>query len=173
MKLKEIKMTAVMIFALAFTLAAFAVAQQPTQPGQQKQPGKQMMSMDEMMQECRKHCQETAKSIDQTTKALEDASQSNDPARMRAANDQARKALAEMKNHMSMCMNMMDMMEKMHWQGPKETVSQNLAPQPDDQTSRFREVFGFHPNNRDVVTTIRERPGISHAFESSPCGTAA
>src|SRR5215510_13546928 len=45
--------------------------------------------------------------------------------------------------------------------------------QPDDQTSRFREVFGFHPNNRDVVNMLRERPGISHAIESSSCGTAA
>jgi hypothetical protein len=66
------------------------------------------------------NCQETAKSIDQTTKALEEASQSNDPARLRAANDQARKALAEMKNHMSQCMNMMDMMEKMHGKGQKK-----------------------------------------------------
>ena len=53
-------------------------------------------------------------------KALEEANQSNDPARMRAANDQAMKALAEMKNHMSMCMNMMDMMEKMHGKGQKK-----------------------------------------------------
>lgn len=47
--------------------------------------------------EYRKHFQETAKSIDQTTKALDEADQSNDPARMRAANEQARNALAEMK----------------------------------------------------------------------------
>jgi len=51
---------------------------------------------------------------------LEDAEQSNDPARMRAALGQARKSLAEMKNHMSMCMNMMDMMEKMHGKGQKK-----------------------------------------------------
>jgi hypothetical protein len=43
-----------------------------------------MMAMDEMMQECRKHCQETAQSVDHTTKTLEEAEQSNDPARMRA-----------------------------------------------------------------------------------------
>jgi predicted lipoprotein len=118
MRLKEIKMMTVMSLALAFALTALVAAQQGAKPGQQK-PGGQM-TMDEMMKECRKHCQETAKSIDQTTKALEEANQSNDPARMRAANDQAMKALAEMKNHMSMCMNMMDMMEKMHGKGQKK-----------------------------------------------------
>jgi len=40
MRLNEIKMTAVMIIASAFALAAFASAQQPTEPGQQKQPVK-------------------------------------------------------------------------------------------------------------------------------------
>jgi YHS domain-containing protein len=36
---------------------------------------------------------------------------------MRAALDQAQKPLAEMKQHMSMCMNMMGMMQKMHGMG--------------------------------------------------------
>jgi hypothetical protein len=42
---------------------------------------------------------------------------------MRDALGQARKSLAEMKNHMDMCMNMMDMMdmmEKMHGNGGKK-----------------------------------------------------
>jgi hypothetical protein len=120
MRLKESKMTMIMSFALAVVLAALVAARQGAGPGQQKQPGKQMMTMDEMMQECRKHCQETAMSIDQTTKTLEEANQSNDPSRMRAANERAQKALAEMKHHMSMCMNMMDMMEKMHGKGQKK-----------------------------------------------------
>jgi hypothetical protein len=51
-----------------------------------------MMTMDEMMQECRKRCQETAMSIDQTMKTLEEANQSNYSARMRAANDQTQTA---------------------------------------------------------------------------------
>ena len=119
MRLKEIKTMTVMSLAVAFALTAIVAAQQGANPGQQK-PGGQMMTMDEMMKECRKHCQETARSIDQTTKTLEEASPSNDPARMLAANDQARKALAEMKNHMSMCTNMMDMMEKMQGKGQKK-----------------------------------------------------
>src|SRR5215813_3886855 len=106
MRPKGIKMTAVMIFAMAFALAALVAGQQPANPGQEKQPGGQMMSMDEMMKERRRRCQETAKSVNHTTKTLEEAEQSNDPARMRAALDQARKSLSEMKNHMDMCMNM-------------------------------------------------------------------
>jgi predicted lipoprotein len=116
MRLKEINIMTVMSLVFAVALVA---AQQPARPGQQKQPGKQMMTMDEMMKECRKHCQETASSLTQTTKTLEEANQSNDPAKMRTANDQARNTLAEMKNRMSRCMNLMDMMEKMHGKGQK------------------------------------------------------
>jgi hypothetical protein len=53
-------------------------------------------------------------------KMMEEAEQSNDPARMRDALGQARKSLAEMKNHMDMCINMMDMMEKMRSKGQKK-----------------------------------------------------
>ena len=120
MRLKGIRMASVMSLALAFALTALVTAQQGAGPDQQKQPGKQMMTMDGMMQECRKHCQETAKSIDQTTKTIDEAVQSNEPARMRDALGQARKSLAEMKNHMDMCMNMMDMMEKMYGKGRKK-----------------------------------------------------
>jgi hypothetical protein len=51
MKLKEIKMTAVVSLILAFALAALVAAQQPVKPVQEKQRRGQMMSMDEMMQE--------------------------------------------------------------------------------------------------------------------------
>jgi hypothetical protein len=49
-----------------------------------------------------------------------EAEQSNDPDRMRDALGQARKSLSKMKNRMDMCMNMMDMMEKMHGKGRKK-----------------------------------------------------
>jgi uncharacterized coiled-coil protein SlyX len=51
---------------------------------------------------------------------IDEAEQSNDLARMRDALGQTWKSLAEMKNHMDMCMNMMDMMEKMHGKGQKK-----------------------------------------------------
>jgi soluble cytochrome b562 len=57
------------------------------------------------------------KSVDQLSKTLEAAKQSNDPSKMRAAIDQTQKHLSEMKEHMSMCGNMMSMMEKMHGTG--------------------------------------------------------
>jgi hypothetical protein len=39
---------------------------------------------------------------------------------MRDALGQTRKTLAEMKNHMDMCLNIMEMMEKMHGKGRKK-----------------------------------------------------
>ena len=50
-------------------------------------------------------------------KALEAAKQSNDPAKMRTAIDEAQKQLTEMKEHMTKCSNMMSMMEKMQGMG--------------------------------------------------------
>jgi hypothetical protein len=103
---------------------AFVVASNPA-PGQEKQPpspsgqmkSMEKMSMDDMMKDCMKHHQAGMKSIDQMSKMMEGAKQSNDPGKMRTAIDQAQKQLAEMKEHMSMCSNMMSMMEKMHGMG--------------------------------------------------------
>lgn len=94
----------------ALLLSFSVIAQQP--PPKQQQPG-QMMSMGNMMKGCREHCEATTKSIDQMTKTMAEARQSNDPAKMRAALDQAQKPLGEMQEHMKMCMNMMTMMQNM------------------------------------------------------------
>src|SRR5882724_7117602 len=87
-------------------LPAFAVAR-PVTPDQAK-------SRDNMIKECRTHCQVTTTSIDQLTKRMETAKQSNDPVQMRAALDEAQKPLTDMKDHMAMCMNMMSMMHGRH-----------------------------------------------------------
>lgn len=109
-----------------FTGVVFAFVTASNQaPGQEKQPPSQKsemkamgkMSMDEMMKQCSEHHQAMTKSVDQLSKTLETAKQSNDPAKMRAAIDQTQKHLSEMKEHMSMCGNMMSMMEKMHGMG--------------------------------------------------------
>ena len=71
------------------------------------------MSTDGMMKECSEHHQAVMKSLDQTSNTLEGAKQSNDPDKMRAAIDQAQKQLADMKDHMAVCGNMMNMMQKM------------------------------------------------------------
>lgn len=44
----------------------------------------QMMSMDNMMKQCRQHCQTASKSMDDMMKMMNDAKQTNDPAKMRA-----------------------------------------------------------------------------------------
>ncbi len=100
---------------LTFTTAP-AKAQQPGREQKEAQQQGGMMSMDNMMQECRKHCQRTRGSIANLQKTLEEARQSNDPAKMRNAIEQAEKPLADMQNHMDMCMNMMNMMG-MHGMG--------------------------------------------------------
>jgi hypothetical protein len=106
--------TVVIILASGFLSAQQASGQQekqPSQKGEMKSMGN--MSMDGMMKECSEHHQAVTKSLDQTSKTLEGAKQSNDPAKMRAAIDEAQKQLADMKEHMTMCGNMMNMMQKM------------------------------------------------------------
>lgn len=86
----------------------------PADQAEQKQKEKPAMSMGDMMKRCMEHCQATAKSIEETTDAIEAAKKGNDPQKMRAALDQAQKQLEGMREHMSMCTNMMGMMQKMH-----------------------------------------------------------
>jgi small-conductance mechanosensitive channel len=92
-----------------------AQEQRPAQKSQMKSMGK--MSMDEMMKDCKERHQAAMKSIDQMTKMMESAKQSNDPAKMRVTLDQSQKQLGEMKEHMSTCSKMMNMMEKMQGTG--------------------------------------------------------
>ena len=98
----------------AVLLGGSALAQQNEQQKPSAESSTPQASMGGMMQGCQEHCQKTSASIDRTLQTIEEAKQSNDPARMRAALDQVHKPLAEMKEHMGMCMNMMSMMQKMH-----------------------------------------------------------
>ncbi len=101
--------------ALLIGGSALAQQAQPQKPPvtQEKSP----MSMGDMMKGCRDHCEQTSASIDRVMQTIDEAKQSNDPVKMRQALDQAQKPLADMKQHMSMCSNMMNMMEKMHGMG--------------------------------------------------------
>jgi len=105
----------VMVFVSAADLAPSPEKQPPSSTGQLKSTEK--MSMDEMMKDCKEHHQSAMKSIDQMTKVMDGAKQSNDPAKMKAALDQGQKQLGEMKEHMTMCGNMMSMMEKRQGMG--------------------------------------------------------
>jgi hypothetical protein len=118
MKRSNIVNTAIASTVVIILASGFLSAQQP--PGQQKQPSQKdemksmgNMSMEGMMKECSEHHQAVTKSLDQTSKTLEGAKQSNDLAKMRAAIDEAQKQLADMKEHMTKCGSMMNMMQKM------------------------------------------------------------
>lgn len=123
--------------AASLMIAATGWAQQPStndsQPMQNMQ-GMQMQngqinngktSMNRMMQGCHKHMQSTMKSNAQTTKDIEAAKQSNDPAKMRAALDEAEKALSPMNEHMKGCMRMMNMMQNMRGNGGMSGMQTN------------------------------------------------
>src|SRR5437867_4411399 len=99
-----------MLFVLTIFVGAEQSLGQQKEPSSQKSEMKSMgkMSMDEMMKECGEHHQSMTKSIDQMSKMMQEAKQSNDPAKMRAALDQAQKQLTEMKEHMAMCSNTMN-----------------------------------------------------------------
>jgi hypothetical protein len=103
--------------AAALLLGGSALAQQTPQQQPATAQERPQMSMEGMMKGCREHCEQTSASIDRLTKTIDEAKQSNDPAQMRAALDQAQKPLGEMKQHMDMCMKMMGMMQKMHGMG--------------------------------------------------------
>jgi hypothetical protein len=108
------------IAAVVALFGVGAVAQQqvrPAQPSGQQQRAQGQMSMEDMMKGCREHCETAMKSTDTLAKTIADAKASNDPAKMRAALEQAEKPLADMRQHMNMCMNMMTMMQKMHGGG--------------------------------------------------------
>jgi len=134
MRFKKLINPLVTSFALSFALTGFMTARQSLaqekQPSSQKGEMKSMgdMSMGGMMKECNEHHQAMMKNMDEASKALEGAKQSNDPAKMRAAMDQAQKQLTEMKEHMSMCGNMMNMMENM--QGMRGMMKGESMPKP-------------------------------------------
>ena len=111
MKSLKISVFLAVISALISNAAQVSAQEQkPSQKSEMKTMGK--MSMDEMMKDCKEHHESAMKSVDQMMKMMDGAKQSNDPAKMRSALDQSQKQLGEMKEHMSMCGNMMSMMEK-------------------------------------------------------------
>jgi hypothetical protein len=104
-----------MVWSLLLTGSIMAQESVSSGSLQKPQPrGEERMSMAEMMQQCRRHCQETMNYIDQMAKMMQEASQSNDPAKMRSALEQAQKPLAQMRERMNRCIDMMSMMQSMH-----------------------------------------------------------
>ncbi len=125
-------------------IAATGWAQQPStndsrpmqnMQGMQMQNGQMQSgktSMNQMMQGCHKHMQSMMQSNEQIEKDIVVAKQSNDPAKMRAALDEAEKALSPANEHMKGCMKMMDMMQNMHGKGMSNMQSNGQKGRPQD-----------------------------------------
>ena len=124
--------------AMAITAATFLAlpvfAQQPNAGANRSMQGMQMnggnMSGNGMMQGNRKNMKSMMNNNSKTLKDIEAVKASNDPAKMRAALDEAEKALKPMNEQMNKCMSMMDMM---HGKGGMMNGQQNqpkAQPQP-------------------------------------------
>lgn len=135
-----------LLAVLAAATLTLSVSAQQSNAGTQQQnqdmqnmPGMQMkndqmqhskkMSNDQMMQGCHKNMQSMMDSNAQTTKDIKAAKQSNDPAKMRAALDEADKALTGMNDHMKMCSHMMqDMHDGMMSDQQKQKKQEQTTP---------------------------------------------
>lgn len=111
--------TSLMAILMTSSLAIAVSAQQSSTSDQQPNQNMQGMhgkrgNMSQMMQSCRKNMQPMMQTNRQAKKDIESAKASNDPEKMRTALDEAEKAIDGMNTHMSTCMNMMNMMQKMH-----------------------------------------------------------
>lgn len=115
-----IPVTAVLLFAQSNT---GSTNNQPMQ-------GMQMVN-GQMMQGCRKNMQSMMDANAKTTKDIEAAKTSNDPAKMRAALDEAEKALRPMTERMNKCMGMMQNMGgKNGMMGSGQGQQSSPTPQP-------------------------------------------
>lgn len=67
--------------------------------------------LQETLRSCQQSCGRSTEYVDALMQALEGARQSNDRDEMRAALAQAQQPLAEIKNHLAMCMDRMQSMQ--------------------------------------------------------------
>lgn len=105
------------VVGLGFLFSAFFMpsptpAEMKTQESQQGTGD--MKSMKKMMMgQCREHHDKASKVIDQMMMKMEEGQRSDDATTMRATLEASQNGLADLKQDMATCMNMMNMMEKM------------------------------------------------------------
>ena len=97
-----IRKTRLSVLAGVFVLSAAALA-----GADEKQAGK---ATDDRMKGCGEHHSAAMKASDEVSKHLSEAKRAGTIAEMRRQVEMAEKSMAEMKEHMSMCMEMMDEM---------------------------------------------------------------
>lgn len=107
------KLTAVLV-SLVMGLGIVLAAQQSSGGGPQH---------DKMMENCHNDMQKIMAENSQAKKQIEEAKASNDPAKMRAALDQAEKSLDAMDSHMKKCREMMGNMQGKHGMMPDQQKS--------------------------------------------------
>ena len=89
------------VLLVMFIGVALAVAQHNHAAMSQAPAGQG--SGEEMMKSCQKHGSETMAALDQLEKTIAAGRESNDPAKMKAALDEAQKQVATAKHHVGMC----------------------------------------------------------------------
>lgn len=104
---------------LGFAVLVLGASVAAQQGRRSQQPGASggQMSMADMMKGCRDRCDRTSKGMDAMASAMQAARDSKDPAAMEKAMDRMDTSMADMKEHMGMCMRMMNMMQDMHGKG--------------------------------------------------------
>lgn len=90
-----------MVFLAVVVSAGVAIAQH--NHAAMTEQSQSTPSSEDMMKSCQKHGSETRAALDKLEKTIAAGRESSDPARMKAALDQAQAQLAEAKHHMSMC----------------------------------------------------------------------
>lgn len=112
------KSSALLHIAVGFGLLCSTVFMPSPTIAEMKSPESQqgsgnMKDMKQMMGECRAHLDKLDKAIDQMMMKIEEGRRSNDAAKMRATLEASRNGLAQLKQDMAACKNMMSMMDKM------------------------------------------------------------
>jgi len=120
-------------FALLVGLSLFSWSQQTgsgssSMPMQKQQRG----GNHAMMMECHQNMQSMRQSNDKLRTTIAEAKRSNDPAKMRAALDDAEKSIDSMNGNMDRCMSMMNMMQNMHGHGMMNN-SGEMKGRPEEQ----------------------------------------
>lgn len=90
------------MMALVLLLSAGVVLAQHNH-GSSSGQSAQQNSGEDMMSSCRKHVSESIAALDKLEKTIAAGRESNDPARMKAALNQAQTEAAEARHHVSMC----------------------------------------------------------------------
>jgi hypothetical protein len=128
MNIRKLEIAAA-VLALLMGMSVAARSQQESQAGKPQAHQHQKGEGHAMMMECHQNMQSIRQSNDKLKATIEAAKKSNDPAKMRAALDDAEKSIDAMNSHMDKCMAMMNSMHGNGMMGEPEGIKGT----PDEQ----------------------------------------